>query len=80
MKQGAKNLQQINIGVDLDTVEEIHFKFQQGKVTRLVDYPSDLVRRMPGSDNALFVEWSPEDSSAAVFTQIGNIDALLQTI
>lgn len=74
MKQGVKNLMPIEIGINLDMVERIRFKFVQRLKSRIVDYPSDEATRLPGTDT-INVVWTPEQT----FEYNADFEMLLDT-
>ena len=61
MKQGIKFKLPIQIGINLDKVEQIEFIFKQGKTTKEFIYPSEVAIRRP-NDNIVDLSWDSEDT------------------
>lgn len=63
MKQGIHQRMRVEFDVDLDNVQRIEFRFQQGMARRDVLYPSAQAERVEGR-NAVDVDWTAEDTAA----------------
>lgn len=62
MKQGIRQVMPVLIGLDLDTVEAITFKFSQvGSRPLIFKYPSENAERLD-VDNVVHLTWTPQQS------------------
>lgn len=59
MKQGIKNLMQIDCGISIEKIDSIDFIFLQGNTEKTFSYPSEAVYQI--ADTEIGIEWDVDD-------------------
>lgn len=62
MKQGTKFALTVSIGVNLDEIEAIKFKFAQGTTSLVFNYPEGENTARVENENAVNLTWTIEDT------------------
>lgn len=62
MKQGTKFALTVDVGINLDDVEKIIFKFSQGNENIKFNYPADETTSRVENTNSITLVWSIENT------------------
>ena len=83
MKRVNASYLQVQVGIDLETVESIQFKFSQsttkGEISRIVRYPSDEVRRTEDG-SVLEIYWSADQTAMFKSSQDVQMDTRIKLL